>query len=91
MLPLPLPVLFSLNFLGYLVLVAALYLPLPLLRHHRRALRWTLVAFTALTIVAYFAIVGGISNPLGEFDKAIELALIAFLFIEDRYLQVTRG
>jgi hypothetical protein len=90
-LPLPLPVLFFLNFLGYIVLGAALYAPLPLLRRYQRLIRWLLIAYTAVTILAYIAIVGEAPNALGAFDKAIELALIVFLLIEDRYLQVTRG
>jgi hypothetical protein len=89
-LPLPLPVLFFLNFLGYIVLGAALYAPLPLLRRYQRLIRWLLIAYTAVTILAYFAIVGEAPNALGGFDKAIEIALIALLLIEDRFVQVTQ-
>jgi hypothetical protein len=90
-LPLPLSVLFLLNFIGYLVLIVALYLPLPRLaryqQRYHRLIRWVLAAFALVTILGYFAIVGSMPNPLGELDKALEIGLIVFLLIEDRYTQ----
>lgn len=90
-LPLPLPVLFFLNFLGYIVLIAAHYLPLPVLQRYRSVTRWLLIAFAAVTILGYFAIVGEAPNALGAFDKAVEFALILFLLIEAWYVRVARG
>ncbi len=91
-LPLPLSVLFLLNFVGYLVLIVALYLPVPRLasyqQRYHRLIRWALIAFAAVTIYGYFAIVGTMPNPLGELDKALEIGLIVFLLLEDRYTQV---
>jgi len=91
-LPLPLSVLFLLNFVGYVVLIVALYVPLPRLaryqRRYHRLIRWALIVFAAVTIYGYFAIVGGSPNPLGELDKALEIGLIVFLVLEDRYTQV---
>jgi hypothetical protein len=91
-LPLPLSVLFLLNFVGYLVLIVALYVPLPRLaryqQRYHRLIRWLLIAFAAITILGYFAIVGTMPNPLGELDKALEIGLIVFLLLEDRYTQV---
>ena len=46
--------------------------------------RWALIAFTALTVVAYFAMIQGQFDALGLADKAIELLLIALLLVEDR-------
>src|ERR671920_1207776 len=46
--------LFILNGLGYLGLLAALQLPIPQLARFRGAARWTLVVFAALTIVLFF-------------------------------------
>ena len=89
-LPLPLPVLFFLNFLGYAVLIAALYLPVPVLQRYRPITRWVLIAFAAVTIWGYFAIVGEAPNALGAFDKAVELALILFLLIEAFYVRAIR-
>ena len=46
--------------------------------------RWALIAFTAVTVVAYFAMIQGHFDALGLADKAIELLLIALLLVEDR-------
>ncbi len=79
---LPLPVLFYLNFLGYLVLITVLYL--PLLRRYQRAIRWILIAYTATTILAWYLISHASPNLLAYIDKPIEVALILLLLIEDR-------
>ena len=76
--------LFFANAAGYVVLPAALYLPHPVLRRVRRVTRWALIAFTALTVVAYVALIQGQFDALGLADKAIELLLIALLLVEDR-------
>ena len=76
--------LFYANAAGYVVLPAALYLPHPVLRRVRRVTRWTLIAFTAVTVVAYFVMIQGQFDALGLADKAIELLLIALLLVEDR-------
>ena len=82
MLPIPLPMLFLLNGIGYLVLVTALYL--PQLRQYQPIVRWLLIAFAAVTIVMYFAIAGLRPNPVGLLTKAVEIALIVLLLIEGR-------
>ncbi|MCA1718109.1 MAG: hypothetical protein LC781_15255 [Actinobacteria bacterium] len=72
--------LFVLNGLGYLGLLAALQLPIPQLARFRPIARWALAGYTALTIVLYF-----IDNPgmtIGYVDKAIEVALIALLLAD---------
>ncbi len=84
-----LPVLFYLNFLGYIVLATALYLP-PL-RRYQRVIRWILIAYTALTILAWFLITNAQPNTLAYFDKPIEVALIILLLIEDRQTRLSRG
>lgn len=88
-LPLPLPVLFFLNFLGYSVLIAALYLPMTILRRYQNVTRWLLIAFAVVTIWGYFAIVGEAPNALGAFDKAVEISLIVFLLLETYYVWAT--
>jgi hypothetical protein len=75
--------LFILNGLGYLGLLAALQLPIPQLARFRSAARWTLVAYAALTIVLFF-IMAPVYETIGYVDKAIEVALIALL-IADAY------
>jgi hypothetical protein len=46
---------FILNGIGYLTLLAALYLPVPRLVLHRRVVRWALVGYATLTILAWVA------------------------------------
>ena len=82
MLPIPLPYLFLLNGIGYLVLVSALYL--PQLRQYQPIVRWLLIIFATLTIVMYFAIAGVRFNPVGYLAKAVEVALIVLLLIDGR-------
>jgi hypothetical protein len=73
-------VMFTLNGLGYLALVTALYLP-PLASYRRRV-RWALLAYTAVTILGWVAV--GERSPTGYLDKAIEVALLVLLFLEAR-------
>ena len=76
-------VLFGLNFLGYVGLLAILYPPVDLLTGYRGLARWVLMGYAALTIILYF-----VMNPtplgsvLGLITKAIEVALIALLWTE---------
>ena len=75
--------LFILNGLGYLGLLAILQLPIRQLTRFRSAARWALVAFAALTILLFF-IMAPVYMIIGYVDKAIEVALIALL-IADAY------
>ena len=74
--------LFILNGLGYLGLLAALQLPIPQLARFRSAARWALIAFAALTIVLFFIMAPEPYTILGYVDKAIEVALIALLLAD---------
>ena len=76
---------FILNGIGYLTLLAALYLPITLLVPYQRAVRWTLIGYAALTILAWVAI--GERTPLGYSTTAGEVALIALLLIEGRRMR----
>jgi hypothetical protein len=73
---------FILNGLGYLTLLAALYLPVPRLARYRNIVRWVLIGFTALTILLWILL--GARTPIGYIDKAIEVALILLLLLEAR-------
>ncbi len=73
---------FILNALGYLTLLAALYLPLRRLAPHRRVVRWALIGYAALTILAWVAI--GERTPLGYSTTAGEVALVVLLLVEGR-------
>jgi hypothetical protein len=81
-LPVPLSVLFIINGITYLVLGTALYL--PALAQYRPIIRWLLILFAALTIVMYFLVNGFRFNPLGIFDKILEVSLIVLLLIDGR-------
>ena len=74
--------LFILNGLGYLGLLAILQLPIRQLARFRSAARWALIAFAALTIVLYFIMAPKPYTILGYVDKAIEVALIALLLAD---------
>lgn len=76
-----LPLLFFLNFIGYIVLGVALYL--PFLKRFQRIIRWLLIVFAAITIIGYFALLHFTPNPLGYADKIIEVVLVVLLLIED--------
>ncbi len=73
--------LFILNGLGYLGLLAVLQLPIPRLARFRGAARWVLVAFTAVTIALFF-VMAPEYTILGYVDKAIEVALIVLLLAD---------
>jgi hypothetical protein len=73
--------LFILNGLGYLGLLAVLQLPIRQLARFRSAARWALIAFAALTIVLFF-IMAPTYPLIGYVDKAIEVALIALLLAD---------
>lgn len=77
---------FILNGLGYLTLLAATYLPLPVAKDNPGLVRWAFLAFTAVTIIAW-VIMGNKSWPagaLGYITKLIELVLIALLWMRKR-------
>ena len=73
-------IMFLLNGVGYLVLLAAYFLPLPLARDYPKLVRWAFIAFTAVTILGWVAI--GSRNPVGYVDKVIELVLIILLLTD---------
>lgn len=76
--------LFILNGLGYLALLAALYF-MPQFAGMRSTVRWVLIAFTAVTVVAYFVMNDqALTSPPGLVDKAIEIVLIVLLYRESR-------
>jgi hypothetical protein len=73
---------FILNGLGYLALLAALFLPLPQIARYRNAVRFVLIGYVALTIFLWVLI--GERSPIGYIDKTIEVGLILLLLIEAR-------
>jgi hypothetical protein len=75
-------VMFILNGLGYIALVAALFLPLPFFIQRRGLIRNVLIGYTALTIILW--VVMGARTPIGYIDKAIEVVLIVLLFLDKK-------
>ncbi len=73
---------FLLNGIGYLALMGAIYAPIPLLARYRSLLCWLLIAYTALTIVLWFFF--GANVWYAYLDKAVEIALILFVWLETR-------
>ncbi len=73
--------LFILSGLGYLGLLAALYLPLRWLNRWRTPIRWVLIAYTVATIIAW-AMTGDKQAPIAYFTLVLELALVGLLFVE---------
>lgn len=72
--------LFIANALGYLALVAALYVPVRALDPYRNLARWGLLFYTSITVVAWVLI--GVRSPIAYIDKAIELLLIVLLVVD---------
>ena len=72
--------LFILNGLGYLALLAGLFLPIPIVKEYRPVVRILLIVFTLITIFAWVAM--GMRNTWGFADKAIEIALVVLLWLD---------
>jgi hypothetical protein len=73
---------FIINALGYLALLAALYLPIPGLPFDRDKVRGALIGYTAFTVGAW--LFTGSRIPIAYLDKVIEVTLIALLVIQAR-------
>ena len=82
---------FILNGLGFIALVVALYL-VPRLANLRTTIRWALVAYTAVTIIAYFVLnqLESLENGFGLLTKAVELILVLLLIVEQRNAHANR-
>jgi hypothetical protein len=74
--------LFVLNGVGYIVLLLAYLGRLAFLHVSRGVIYWAYMAFTAVTILAYF-LLSSIS-PIGLVDKAVELVLLVALYLSMR-------
>jgi len=84
--------LFTLNGVVWLALLAAYTLPIPALAEYRRPIRWLLAGYAALTIAAFFVwnILKGQWTPLGWITTAIEVALVVLLLLADRQAEAAR-
>jgi hypothetical protein len=73
---------FILNGLGYITLLAALYIPIPRIARYRNTVRLILMGYAALTLFLWILI--GARTPIGYIDKVIEIALILLLLLDAR-------
>ncbi len=73
-------VLFVANFLGYVSLAAALYLPISLLARLRPVVRVLLISMTIAAIVSYFYV--NVIDALGNITQVIEILLIVLVTVE---------
>ncbi len=72
---------FVLNGLGYLGLTALLFLPFGVLDRYRNLIRWVLIAYTLVTIIAW-VFVGQKDLWIAYVDKAIEVVLVIALWLD---------
>lgn len=75
-------VIFVLNGVGYLSLLLLLLAPFARLTPYRTLIRWVFIAYTAITIFAWLLIPTAARTPLAFFDKAVEIGLIALLWLD---------
>jgi hypothetical protein len=86
-------VLFILNGLGYLTLLAAYFLPIDLARNNHNLVRWLFVVFVLVTILAWI-VMGDKSWPagsLGYLTKLVEIVLIILLLVDRQTDQATKS
>jgi hypothetical protein len=69
---------FTLNGLGYLALLTALFFDVPYARDHRKLVRLGMIGYSTVTIIAWI-ILGDKAWWLGWLTIVIELALIGLL------------
>jgi hypothetical protein len=86
-------VMFILNGLGYLGLLAALYLQVPIFANRRGLARVLLMVLAAVTIVAWIAmgeknLAKGYIAYIGYTDKIVEIVLIILLWLENQRSKV---
>lgn len=78
-----------LNGLGYIALLGAYFLPIPLFQDNHRIVWWALAGYTLLTIVLWVILgeknfnAGG-TAPIGYYAKAAEVILLIALWLDRR-------
>lgn len=71
---------FTLNALGYLALLAALLLPLPLVSQQRPLVRILFILYTLVTILGW--VFSGSRIPIAYVDKLAEVILVVLLWLD---------
>jgi hypothetical protein len=72
--------LFTLNALGYLGLLAALFLPLPFVSQRQPLVRIVFILFTLVTIIGW--VLAGSRIPIAYIDKPVEIILVILLWVD---------
>ncbi|MEK6221629.1 MAG: hypothetical protein N2D54_05225, partial [Chloroflexota bacterium] len=72
--------LFTLNGIGYFILLAAFMGKIPQLAGKDKLVHFGLIAFTVATIIAFF-VFGDLNDKLGLFTKAVEVLLVIFTYM----------
>src|SRR4028118_625378 len=70
---------FILNGLGYMTLLAALYLTVPKLAPYRSIVRWAMIGYATLTLLLWAAI--GMRTPVGYFTATDQAAFTLLLVV----------
>jgi hypothetical protein len=81
-----LDLLFTLNGLGYMALLATYFGVLPIFKDHTAFVRRVFILFTLVTILAW-VLLGDKSLPagvLGYITKLIEIGLVACLWVDQK-------
>jgi hypothetical protein len=76
--------LFILNGLGFLALLYALLRPPAFLKGQTSLVHYAFIGYTAVTVIAYFALQGFGFSALGYFTKLVEVLLIGALWMHMR-------
>jgi hypothetical protein len=79
--PMPFNLVFGLNGLGYLALLAGLYMNLPVVSRYRSLVRLLFIAYTLVTIILFF-VMNTTYGTFGLITKAIEAVLVVLLIME---------
>lgn len=86
--------LLQLNGLGYLVLLAAFFLPWPPLQRYHSLLRWVFAGYTLVTIAGYFILHPNGSwqtDRVGMFTKLVEVILLLLLIYDGQSAAIEEG
>jgi hypothetical protein len=75
---------FIANGIGYLALLAALFMDVPYFRDHRDIAHWLLIAFAAVTLIGFFVVNGFSFGPAAIIAKVAEVLLIIATFLHMR-------